>query len=1481
MNRREKRSYRTVKRAVISVALFLFLLVSLRQFLRSDWLFNRLQPVIVQQLNSQINGSIEIESIHGDLLGEIEIRHLHLTDSRGEQILYADTIRAGYRISRLLRAPRIIDSLYLDGIDLILAESSDGEWNLLSLYQPEKASDPEEWRIEALELTRSTLHLHSESLPDGRISATGIEADLSAGQRPDGLFLTLRHLGMEIKQERLEDPAEFWMRGAVDGNRFTLESLVLETSHSLFTAAATTLLPESAEASFRFEPLSREDLTLYFDKVALEQDLQISLELSGSAEQLHLELNLDAPGVGAALFTAKMELSPTLSISGISLLLEELNLPEVTGDPDTPLIGRMEWHGTGTFPFDNLLSGKGTFSGEILDVRFLNLHLDRLLSEASLENEHLFVSSELFKGEEQLSLEASAALGADTGLPWEFLARSNAFSTAFWLNQPGFESTLRFKASFSGEGYNLDSLIAEATLQFRESRIGNETFSGIEINGTLNPSSLQGTISAQLGESLLESRLSVSDWQQQPEYRFSGSLCGLNLSELSYFRGFPTDIQARFEGSGTGTDPQSLALDALFSFDRSLLNGEPIDSLSAEIRIRNGFLSVERGTLVSPIAEASFTLKNHLQEFTHPQNHLAFEAELKDLSALAPLAGVDLLEAQGEIKGSTAPNESGQLEFQGEMDLFGIRADTLFSAKSIQAEWSALLTDQVKGTLSLSLSEPDILNTRLHNIDLNSLFSFEEAQLTGEYSLIVKGDGTHTALQKAQFSFHSGKTLLITNRLEFESPERILSLEKPFEIHADPESFRMDTLTVSTASRTAFLSLWIPQADSLTNHVGMRAGSIRIDDIQNAFMKEPLAGGLLSGEAEFRKTPDSLSGFSTLELREIQLHEGRMDSLKADLNLNRGGFRAAIQGWNEDTLLLDAAIRIPLLQAEDKAVRLQPEEPLEGYIRIPDSRLEYWSSLLPPPWKPDTSGQLTAELLLSGNAGKPHLTGNFSLSNALLSGIRVDLVSGGFDYLHDEGALEISGHAEMQGQQIAALQGSIPFLIDTAEGSWKLPGEEDPMSATVLTRNFQLSLLNSYLDQEFFRNLSGTLDGNLTLNGTLADLRPEGEFTLRDGTLRIVPAAITLRQVRSRFLFQPDQISIQDFSANSGPGSLTGHGIMELNGFTPENISLSLTGRQFRLINTPQTNAIVNSSLALSGTVEEPKLDGSLTFLSGFYQLQDFGERGVEEVILEDEPEQQAFSAELFDRLEMEMAVRFNRQFQIRNRQYLDMEIELEGELDILKNSNEEMQLFGTLEGARGYMRPLGRLFNLEEAVVSFYGPADDPQLQVRTSYEPPQAVDVTIFYVVEGTLQDPEFRFESDPFLPPRDMISYTLFGRPFYELDSWKQMVTGPGSGPSPTGIAIDLVLDRVEMLASQNLGIDVVQIDNTRSGSSNTTTIKTGWYLNRRTFFAILNEVGGSRPKTLFMIEYLLRDNLELILTQGDDSREGVDLRWRLDY
>jgi autotransporter translocation and assembly factor TamB len=246
----------------------------------------------------------------------------------------------------------------------------------------------------------------------------------------------------------------------------------------------------------------------------------------------------------------------------------------------------------------------------------------------------------------------------------------------------------------------------------------------------------------------------------------------------------------------------------------------------------------------------------------------------------------------------------------------------------------------------------------------------------------------------------------------------------------------------------------------------------------------------------------------------------------------------------------------------------------------------------------------------------------------------------------------------------------------------------------------------------------------------------------------------------------------------------------------------------------------------------------------------------------------------------VDMSVNFTRRFLIRSSGYLGMEFDLGGRIDIVKEMNEELQLFGTLNSTDGYVSPLGKQFEIEEAAVSFFGPVTNPQLSITSSYTPPQAAGVEIRYVIEGTLEEPEFRFESDPPLSLQDQISYTLFGKPYYELESWEQVISGSGSSPTAQDLALDVLLDRVSMLATRQLGIDVVEIDQSRSGSNNTV-IKTGWYLNEDTFFAILNEIDGVRPNTLFVLEYLLRENLELVITQGDDNRQGIDLRWHKDY
>lgn len=104
---------------------------------------------------------------------------------------------------------------------------------------------------------------------------------------------------------------------------------------------------------------------------------------------------------------------------------------------------------------------------------------------------------------------------------------------------------------------------------------------------------------------------------------------------------------------------------------------------------------------------------------------------------------------------------------------------------------------------------------------------------------------------------------------------------------------------------------------------------------------------------------------------------------------------------------------------------------------------------------------------------------------------------------------------------------------------------------------------------------------------------------------------------------------------------------------------------------------------------------------------------------------------------------------------------------------------------------------------------------------------------------------------------------------------------SSDSEAELTYEVLLGKAEHLATRKLGVDVVQLQRMRVGAVSRLAIQTGWYLSPKTFFSIMNEVEASRPKTYFMLEYALNEELDLVVTQGNDSRQGVDLQWRRNY
>ncbi|HLR76759.1 MAG TPA: translocation/assembly module TamB domain-containing protein, partial [Balneolaceae bacterium] len=298
---------------------------------------------------------------------------------------------------------------------------------------------------------------------------------------------------------------------------------------------------------------------------------------------------------------------------------------------------------------------------------------------------------------------------------------------------------------------------------------------------------------------------------------------------------------------------------------------------------------------------------------------------------------------------------------------------------------------------------------------------------------------------------------------------------------------------------------------------------------------------------------------------------------------------------------------------------------------------------------------------------------------------------------------------------------------------------------------------------------------------------------------------------------------------------------------------------QFRSFHLKKLNRFYNSrkkvvgladgELKISGTCREPKITGKITLTKGFVQIINFGSSSLQSV--EVDTITFAETLNMIKALQLDIDIDVGNDFNIRSEQYLSLKVVLSGALNLSKNAGQRLQLTGKLKASGGYIKPLGKRFRVAEGLLTYDGKANDPEVYLKSVYQPHRdEQDVKIWYIVEGRMQEPAFKFKSEPFMESQNIFSYTLFGQPFYQLTSIEQNLIKTIASQSSADRTSEVLLSRAEKIVTQKLSVDVVRIDNTTGKSG--TVITTGWYLKPRVFFAIQNIIAG-KPQLGFYLEY----------------------------
>lgn len=1505
-----------LRRSLWGLLALAILLLGLRFSLKTQTVRSFTKDQITSIANSSLNGTLQIRNISGDLWSDFTVSGITLTDLKADTLLSVADIHIRHSLLKLIGLTYQSSQISVDGMKLYLKEEEPGKFNVQNLIpqdttntNPESGS-PLNIDLQEIQLINSEIFVNSPTyLPDESLSITDLNA-IARLQVFEEISAGLDQLDLKITEGQLPNSIDLSASADYDTGHISLNELILSTGRSFLEANAYTDLQDSTlNATFSATPFSFSDLKPYIDQSLPDEDLQLSLQANGTFESFDIEISGDGSGFDDLLFVTTLSIheEPTLKKAGLSA--SNLDLGYYTQDSIKAMVSAFQVTAEGHLDSD-VEQADLTWGFTLDDIRYENYRLQTLFGSGTLKNEALIANVEMRDGPESVILNADIERLFDNDPEWAASLTLSELNPARWAKSPELSGVVSLNAKASGTGFTLSDELWKFSLFKQKIPVSannpaNATFGNritlqsdpIEIAGYQIPDlSITGTINSETLTTdgfinLFDNRINLKAAIQQlfnetRSFTFETSTRAFNLSDLPDLESIPSSFNLSLAANGNFNDLENHSFETLIQVDSSYINGASIDSLRIDAQLQDNILRVRNGELVSEVIAGNFSGRRNLIDRTDPSNNFDLDMRVLDLQPLAPLAGAEQLKGTGTITGKVSEVIENELLFDGNISLSEVQYDSLFTAEQISGLTKISIRDEYGYDFSLNIEQPVINGLPLQDISFQTIGVADSEFMSGYFNFDILSEDAGEIRQSGDFAINLNtlRTELSWDELEFITSIQTLSLEHPFNLIYEEASIKTDTLRLGSQN-DAFLNFAIPYADTLSQRFWMEANNCDFGIIQETIFDERFVDGILSGGLAIENTDSTFTGNGALNIRNLSYLGTETELFSLDFQIGEERLNAGLRVTMHGDEMVSGTVDVPFRpEAPDDLPETFFEEPVSGSLEIKPIDLNEIKGILEAFQVTQTEGEISFLGNLDGTAGQPNFGGSFKLKNPTISGIPIDSALASFQYNHTEEHITAFSRIDARGQRAASIDAMVPVSIDFRTFEVQTPGQDDSLSVNLVTDNFNLSVFNDFLDHQFTRNLRGTLNADVQINGTKTTLTPKGFLRLDGGQVSVPIAGITLADIQSEIEFMEDgHLNLNRFNMNSGSGGFSASGSIELDGITPKNLNLNARANRFRLANTDDYNLTIDLNSNITGDPVRPKASGSLTIKNGFVYLQNFGEKSVEDVQLEEE-EKASFSP--YDSLAMDMTFVIERDFFIRNRRYLDMQIELNGELEAQKQTGGDLQLFGSLDANEGYVRPLGKQFNLEEGTFTFSGPLTNPNIYVKTSYVPQSAQKqgdpITLFYVIEGTAEEPEFRFESEPYMEQQDIICYTLFNKPCYALDSWQQVVSG-GSGSSPTDLLVGVLLDEVEALATQELGIDIVQIEtsNTGSDAGTTTFIKTGWYLNRRTFFAIVNEITGTTPETMFILEYMLKNNLDLIITQGDERQQGIDLRWQYDY
>ena len=365
---------------------------------------------------------------------------------------------------------------------------------------------------------------------------------------------------------------------------------------------------------------------------------------------------------------------------------------------------------------------------------------------------------------------------------------------------------------------------------------------------------------------------------------------------------------------------------------------------------------------------------------------------------------------------------------------------------------------------------------------------------------------------------------------------------------------------------------------------------------------------------------------------------------------------------------------------------------------------------------------------------------------------------------------------------------------------------QDPRNQRVLNGNVALERLElagfAWLIEDLDA-LSGQINGNVGISGTAAAPQLTGKLFLQNGSATWAPLGAPFRTINADLTFNNNSAKLGGwFALGQGGGDIDGNASWDANGDNWQ-ARVGIVAGGVSAIPLPNSSVVFSPHAELTAKPGEVHINGYVDIASADIQLKQLPPNTTD-VSQDAEIVGQRIDEEM--KLWVDLGLNLGDKFHFAG---FGADVNLSGRLQLEKNPGDNLHMIGEVKVPRGRYRAYGQRLVVRKGSFIFYGPPDNPDLNLEAVREMSLGVTDVVGLRVIGSLKTPEALLFSEPSMPDSDIAYYLLTGR--------KPISGGTTGGFTASGALLSLGLagseDRAGNLAKR-FGISDLQLGTTET-------------------------------------------------------------------